>query len=287
MSIYELIDCGVSVGLLTLEAAQVLHIYIQNNKDPQNEDSLKKVIEEAMEYFKEQNKHKESMIPFSNVNLLYQFIAATEHIYDPSIQNLCNRIMSHEFVSPGVIPQRIMQILSTLSFEDMQKFQIICNMYIGIITNYNNDLGNAPSASKRVMVPFKDTDEHSKKIGICLNDIYELQAIGLIAYNPSGYFITGVTCKHPLIYANGKTFYVLWHHKDELPVGNILLTKAGKCLFNVISECDITDGYDTDIREYMEHYGVAFAEQKMYSVIKANGWFSVVAEKRRIDRSQW
>lgn len=280
MNIYELIEYAVKIGLLTVKVAHALHTYIKkDNKQSQNEKNLQKVIEEALKYFEEQNNRTKSKEPFSNINLLSQFMSTAQNISNSSIQELCNQIMAHEFASPGVTPQRIMQILSIISLEDIQKFQIICSMNIGIITDYNNDLDDGSNAKKYVMVPFKDTDEYSKKIDIYLKDINELQAIGLITYNSNGYYISGIPCKHPLIYANGKTFYVLWHHKDEIPIGNILLTKAGDCLFNVMNECEIADGYDVDIREHMEHFGVTFAEQDMYSVFKTDGWFSLSRER--------
>lgn len=275
MNTYELIEYAVKIGLLSAEVACAIHNYIQKDKQSRNEEKLRKVIEEALNYFEKQNNHQENKQPFSNINLLNQFMTTTQNISNSSIQDLCDHIMSHELVSPGVTPQRILQILSTISFEDMQKFQIICSMNIGIITDYDYDSFNGPNAIKRVMVPYKDTDEYAEKIDVYLNDINELQAIGLITYDPNGYYVSGISYKHPLIYANGKTLYVLWHPKNNMPIGNILLTKAGKCLFNVLSECDIADGYDIDIRKYMEHYNIAFAEQDTYNVFKTDGCFSV------------
>lgn len=281
MSTYELIEQAVQIGLFTIEVARTIYDYIQKDKQSYNEEKLRKVIEEALKYFEEQNNHQKSKEPFSNINLLNQFMITTQSISNTTIEEVCDRIMSHELVSPGVTPQRIMQILSTISFEDFQKFQIICSMYIGIVTDYNDDSDIGPHAGKYVVVPYKNTIEYSEKINIYLDDINELQAIGLIAYSTSGYCISGVSCKHPLIYASGKTFYVLWHYKDELPVGKILLTKAGKCLANVINECDIADGYDVDIREYMENHDVVFAEQNMYNVFETDGWFGVKQTKKK------
>ena len=275
MNIYELIEYAAKIGILTAEVACVLHDYIQKDRQSQNEEKLQKVIEEAIDYFEKQKNQEENRMPFSNINLLNQFIFTSQSISNTTIQDLCNKIMSHELVSPGVTPQRIMQILSTISFEDMQKFQIICSMNIGIITNYNNNLNLGSNAYKHIMAPIEDMQEYDLKYNISLDDINELQSIGLITIGENGYDITGFDCKHPLIYANGKTLYVLWHHKDELPIGKILLTKTGECLFNVMNECEIADGYDVDVRKYMEHYGVVFAEQDMYTVFKTEKWFSL------------
>ncbi len=281
MNIYELIENAVKVGLLTVEVAYALHSYIDKNKQSQNEEKLRRVIEAALNYFEEQNSQQKNKEPFSNINLLNQFMTTTQSISNTTIQELCDRIMLHELVSPGVTPHRILHILSIISFEDMQIFQIICSMNIGIITEYNNNSRNNPVAERHVMVPFKDSDEYSQKIGIYLEDIYELQSLGLLTYSSEGSYISGYPCKHPLIYANGKTFYVLWHHKDEIPIGNILLTRAGECLFNVMNECEITDEYDVYVREFMEHFGVAFAEQNMYSVIKADKKFILQTKKKK------
>lgn len=275
MSTYELIEQAVQIGLFTVEVARTIYEYMQKDKQSYNEEKLRKIIEEALKYFEEQNNHQKSKEPFSNINLLNQFMITTQSISNTTIQDLCNKIMSHELVSPGVTPQRIMQILSIISFEDMQKFQIICSMNIGIITNYNNDLNRDSNAFKHIMAPIEDMQEYDLKYDISLDDINELQSIGLITIGENGYDITGFDCKHPLIYANGKTLYVLWHHKDKLPIGKILLTKTGECLFNVMNECEIADGYDVDVRKYMEHYGVVFAEQDMYTVYKTENWFSL------------
>ncbi len=283
MNTYELIEYAVKIGLLTVEVAYTLRNYLQkDDKQSQTEEKLRIVLEEALNYFQKQNNQQKFKEPFSNVNLLSHFMTTTQYIDNPTIQELCNQIMAHELVSPGVTPNRIMQILSTVSFEDMQKFQIICSMNIGIITDYNND-SIKPIARRRVMVPFNDTDEYSKKTGIYLTDINELQAIGLISYNSAGYYMSGIPCKHPLIYANGKTLYVLWHNKDRIPGGNILLTKAGECLFNVISECEIIDEYDIYVQAFMEYYGVAFAEQERYSIIKTERKFTLVTNRKNHD----
>ncbi len=274
MNTYELIEYAVRIGMLTLDVAYAIKDYIQKDKESQSEEKIRKVIEESLKDFKEQNRQK-CKEPFSNINLINQFMTTTQNISNTSIQELCDKIMSHELVSPGVTPQRIMQVLSIISFEDMQKFQIICSMNIGIITDYNNDLSHDSNAQKHIMAPIEDIHEYNKKYNISLDDINELQSIGLITFNYNGYNLIGVDCKHPLIYANGKTFYVLWHHKDEVPIGNILLTKIGECLFNVTNECEIADGYDVDVREYMERCGIAFAEQDMYTVFKTDEWFSL------------
>lgn len=280
MDIYE----WVQLGLLTIEIARELRSFFKGNNDsPQNEANQQRIIEETLKALEKQNIDAKREEPFSNIIWLRQFISGVQYISDMPIQEICGRILAQEFVSPGVTPKRMAQILSTISFEDMQKFQKICSMNIGIITNYNDyAFDRQPYAKKRIMVPFHDSDEYSQKIGIYLEDIHELQALGLITYSPGGSYISGVPCKHPLIYANGKTFYILWHNKDEIPVGNILLTRAGECLSNVINECEITDEYDKLVRGCMEYFGVQFAEQKMYSVFKTDGIFNLtVTETER------
>ncbi len=282
MDTNDIITLGVQMGLLTIQIARELSSFFEgNNSSSPNEANQQRIIAEALKVLEERDIDEKREKTFSNIVWLRQFISGVQDISDMSIQEMCGRILAQEFISPGVTPQRMGQILSGISFEDMQKFQKISSMNIGIITRYNDDSFDRPHADKHVMVPFQDSDEYSEKIGIYLEDIYELQAMGLLTYNSVGCYISGVPCKHPLIYANGKTFYILWHHKDEIPVGNILLTKAGECLSNVMNECEITDEYDKLVCECMEHFGVEFAEQKMYSVIKTDGLFTLTARRRR------
>lgn len=282
MDIYELIRFGVEMGLLSIQMARELQGYFQKNSDSsQGQANQQGVITEALMELKERSNDLKQDGTFSDIGWLRQFISITQNISDTSMQKICGRILAQEIASPGVTPQRIGQILSVIAFEDMQKFQIISSMNIGIITNYNNDSLAGPCANKHVMVPFKDSDEYSHKIGIYLEDIHELQAMGLLTYNPNGCYISGIPCKHPLIYANGKTFYILWHHKDEIPIGNVLLTKAGQCLSDVMNECEIAAEYDKFVRGFMEHFGVEFAEQKMYSVIKTDRHFNLAVRKKR------
>ena len=282
MDIYGAIAFGVQIGLLSIEIARELKGFFKENDDlSPNVVNQQKIIVEALKILKKPDINANRENVFSNTVWLHQFISGVQEISDMSVQKICGRILAQEFILPGVTPQRMGQILSGISFEDMQKFQRICSMNIGIITNYNDDSLGGPNAGKHIMVPFHDSDEYSEKIGVYLEDIYELQALGLLTYSSNGCYISGVPCKHPLIYANGKTFYILWHHKDEIPTGNITLTKAGSCLSNVIDECEITDEYDKLVCGCMEHFGVEFAEQKMYSVFKTDGRFTLTTRRRR------
>lgn len=278
-NIYELIKFAVEAGLLTIEIARELQSYFHGDSDQSQEQQ---VISEALMTLKEKNINSNQEKPFSDIGWLRQFMSETQKIYDIQTQEICGRILAHEFVFPGVTPQRMGQILSAITFEDMQKFQIISSMNIGIVTDYNND-SPAPDSQEHVMVPFNfsGATEYSEKFGICLDDVLELQAMGLLTYNSGGYDIRGYVCKYPLIYARGETFYILWHPKDIIPIGTIVLTKAGKCLSDAINECEIVDEYAHYVRAYMEHLGIAFAEQKRYTVCKANGHYMLTVTAKK------
>ncbi len=283
MDVYGVIGFGVQIGLLSIEIARELKSFFKENDNlSPNKANQQRIIIEALKVLEKLNIDVNREKEFSNIVWLRQFLSGMQGISDTSIQEVCGRILAQEFTSPGVTPQRMEQILSGMAFEDMQKFQRMSSMNIGIITNYNDDSFGGPNAEKCIMVPFVDSDEYSEKIGIYLEDILELQALGLLTYSSNGCYISGVPCKHPLIYANGKTFYILWHHEDEIPTGNITLTKAGRCLSNVINESEITNEYDKLVRECMEHFGVEFAEQKMYSVFKTDdGCFNLTVRRRQ------
>ena len=106
MNTYELIEYAVKVGLLTVEVAHAINNYIQKDKESQIEEKLRKVIEESLKYFEGQNNYQKSKEPFSNINLLNQFMITTQSISNTTIEEVCDRIMSHELVSPGVTPAK-------------------------------------------------------------------------------------------------------------------------------------------------------------------------------------
>ncbi len=260
----EMIVQAIELATAAINAGSVLRQYINKREKNREEINQANIVSLAVANAKENTDFSDSSMV--DVGWVSEFLDAARFVTDENMQVLWSKVLAHEFENPGVTPRRMHRILNELTFSDMQVFQKIASMRIALVSDYYGT--NAPVADEHIMVPFSDTDRDCEKMGIYIEDINELVAIGVIAYSSDGYYITKVTEPHPLIYANGTTFLVLKHKDDEIPIGHILLTKVGECIARAIKDCAIQDNYADLVLDYMSYYRVIIVEQTTYEILK-------------------
>lgn len=215
-----------------------------------------------------------------NLGWVKDFLDTAKYVSDPDMQTMWGKILAQEFENPGVTPRRIDRILSEITPYDMHKFQLICSMKIGIISEYKGE--GQPKVKEYLFVPFLDTDDGCKKLGIWLEDLLELEAMGLINLSSDeyGFHTEAIKYETPLVFANGKTFYVKHFPNNHWPTGHVILTQAGECISNAILPCDLPDVYAEFVWSFLRFSGVELLNQSIYEVKKnEDGIYTVIREK--------
>lgn len=72
--------------------------------------------------------------------------------------------------------------------------------------------------------------------------------------------------KGVVTYIDGLTQEVESHKKDQLPIGNVMLTEAGDCLCRIIQPTPIPN-YISLEKKYMISNGVVFKERPGYLIL--------------------
>lgn len=190
------------------------------------------------------------------------FVSAEE------IQLIWGKILAKEFENPGSTPSNMIRILSEITPTCAQAFRQICSMKTMIVEIDNT--GNPQNITQRVIVPYSQNEDALNRIGLTFNMLNELDTFGLIKFDGlNGYAAVGFEQKLVLLYTNGKTITINEHEKNEIPIGNVILTSTGKCLMN-ITQTDTISDHDKMIKKYVRNSNTKILEDSGYQVLKIN-----------------
>ena len=103
-------------------------------------------------------------------------------------------------------------------------------------------------------------------LGISFEVINELETIGVIKFDSTGGYIEqSIECEKSLFYIDGTTSEIIEFQNGYLPIGDVLLTDAGKALKNIITP-DVISEYEHIIKNYMHSHGVVFRDKQNYQI---------------------
>ena len=133
-----------------------------------------------------------------------------------------------------------------------------------------DNAGNPQSATQRVFVPYLQNEDVLHKMGLTFDMLNELDTFGLIKFDAlGGYAAVGLEQKILLLYTNGQTITINEHEKNEVPIGNVVLTSAGQCLMDMTPTDTIVD-YAIMIKKYLQNKNTKILEDSGYQVLKTN-----------------
>ena len=168
---------------------------------------------------------------------LSHFFDGAKHVSNEDLRFIWAKILSNECKAPGNTPKKLLQILSIMGTESAKCFSIL---------------------SKFVMIadgddPVAVIDRDSTFInanGLTFFNLLDLYDLGLIAFSELGYSIDST---HPeFTYHNTK---IEISSTESCPVGNVLLTVAGRCLFQSILPEQAQDEYLKECTAFWERKG--------------------------------
>ena len=198
-----------------------------------------------------------------------RFMDAASYVSSDKMQEIWGRILAKEFEEPGTTPKSMIRILSEISPECADAFSKIANMKVLLIQLEGDD---AKDALTRYFVPYRDNENYMVQLGLKLEMMNELESLGLITFNYLNGYLTEnakMTSKNIIIWANGKSLFTK-NSKSEIPIGNVLLTKAGEALSNITPPKDNDENYIEAVKIYLNKKSYNFEYTSDYKV-EVNG----------------
>ena len=203
-----------------------------------------------------------------NRDWLERFMDSAGFVSEEQVQQVWGKILAKEFETPGSTPHNMVRILSEINSKHAEAFQKICSMKPLLILTDGN--GIVEEVHSNIVVPFKGNEAEFRALGLSFDLLNELETLGLIKFDTIGGFVTlNVPEKGVIIYIDGITQEVESHEKSKLPIGNVLLTEAGKCLSNIIQSVSVPN-YISLEKKYMINNRVVFKEKPEF-IISENG----------------
>lgn len=195
-----------------------------------------------------------------------RFMESAGFVSDEQVQMMWGKILAKEFEMPGSTPFNMIRILTEITPKYAHAFQTICSMKRLLVTLDSN--GNVSSYRDNIVVPYNGNEDKMREIGLTFDILNEIETLGLIKFNSLGGF---VALKMPesgiLTYIKGTTKEISKHNKDEIPIGNVMLTDAGECLRRITQPIEIPD-YEAIEKDFMIQNGVIYKDSTEYRIFK-------------------
>lgn len=200
---------------------------------------------------------------------LDRYMDSAGFVSSEDMQLIWGKILANEFERPGSTPPNMIRILSEITHKLAMAFRVICNMNVFVCPLMED--GNIANGFRKLLVPYSANDDRLRELGLSFNVLNELEALGVIRFNSiSGYVSKGITQKKVLLCIGDKLEVLEEHKKDEVPIGNVILTSVGEALQSITDSEDI-EGYYDMVKKYLDSEQVKLAEEHDYfSEIKDN-----------------
>ena len=187
-----------------------------------------------------------------------QFMDKARLISDSEFQVIWGRILAEECNRPGCIPRSLLHTLEQMDRFDAEQFTLLCSFSIYTI---DND-GKAYSP----IIIWKHMEELYEKKGISFDGLVNLKALGLIdtsigKLNPE--YTSQYNVFPSDIHYFDKSYQPL-ENMNQIPVGNVIFTKTGQALCQVIE----TKGHENFVEEYCIPYWKTRIKQLSSSKMK-------------------
>ena len=156
------------------------------------------------------------------------FFNKVEDIGREDMKVIWSKLLAGEIINPNSVSKQLLHILSVIDYADAQSFVKLMKFIINIgediyVTIFNSING-----------------EFYKKKGLLDDDIIRLENIGLLQYDVSGY--GAELDEGEKVFYFGKSIDI--GERKFIPVGKVMLTKAGRELMAIIIEDNRDDEYE-------------------------------------------
>lgn len=193
-----------------------------------------------------------------------RYMDAAKHVSSEKMQFVWGKILANEFERPGDTPPNMIRILSEFTNENANAFRKLCGMKMLIIAVDQNE--HVENWEWQIAYYYEYNLANRYNFGISLETLNELETLGVIKTDFSrGYSLPKIKSKKVLIYEQGKVIEVNGNSEKGFPVGNVLLTNAGKILMKITDAYKIS-GYDLMIEEQLEKKGLVVEKRPSFDI---------------------
>lgn len=165
---------------------------------------------------------------------ILQFMDKTRLVSDSEFQIIWAKILAEECNSPGTVPKALLHILEQMDKHSADSFMKIASVSINF-----TDEGKVEYTP---IVPRNRFNSYFKTIGINLNELIDLQSLGLINI-ADGLTEYSMNCATSVVAQYHDQKYEL---PKEFPVGDVLYTRIGQVLCGAVLAEKI-EGFFDDI----------------------------------------
>lgn len=199
-----------------------------------------------------------------NEEWLERFMESGGFVSSEDIQLVWGKILANEFERPGTTPPNMIRVLSEITPALARAFSKICSMRVLICPLLEDE--NIERAFQETFVPYNGHEDVFLEMGISFNTLNELETLGVIKISTiSGYVSKKIDNAKVLLCIGDKPEVINEHKKDEIPIGNVILTSVGEALLRITEDEEIPNYYEM-IREYVVNKGVKLADEHDFQV---------------------
>ncbi len=182
------------------------------------------------------------------------------------MQLVWGKILANEFEKPGSVPRNMTRILSEFSKTYAEAFRVICSMRALLVQIDEDD--RIVSAVWRNIIPFSGNTDYMLNLNLSFELLNELDTLGVIKFDTvAGFAATHITTKKVLVCVCGKIIEIDDHKEDQVPIGNVIFTRAGEALQRITDLNEIEEGdYSEVLKKYYTTLHVGIVRDSHYVV---------------------
>ena len=187
-----------------------------------------------------------------NPEWLERYMDSAGYVTSEEVQQVWGRILAKEFEAPGTTPLNMRRILSEITPEYASLFRVICSMKVQLCDVDDMFNENDDDKDNVIVSPYTNNELVFRDMGLSYEVLNELETLGLIRFNDNGYRLQIADRNLIAIRVGDLSMKISVSNDRYIPVGNVLLTSAGKALERITPSSSVT-GYDQLIMNYYKH----------------------------------
>lgn len=196
-----------------------------------------------------------------NEDWLDRYMDSAKFVSSEDMQLIWGKILANEFEVPGSTPPNMIRILSEITSDLANAFRIICSMTVTIKpADKNEKIEN----EQIIIVPFRENMRELQELGLSFEILGELDTLGIIKFD--GILGYGTDCSEGIyeiyIQNNHDKFQ---NNNKQLPIGNVMLTKAGEALQKITESIDLKDYYLMIVKHLMNNNIIYISEKPLFN----------------------
>lgn len=185
-----------------------------------------------------------------------RYMDAAKFVNSEEMQLIWGKILAGDFEKPGSTPPNMIRVLSEITPELAQAFRIICSMKVSVCPK------KSEQSEEVIIVPYSVNEKKFLDIGLKFELLSELDTLGVVKFDSLAGFTTNDWGKGMYNICICDEIYEVQNNNELFfPMGDVMLTKAGIALQQIVEPIDIND-YCGMVQRYFTKNGLSFYLKK-------------------------